>query len=111
MNVIAYHQAIKQGFQAQQYEYAATALPEGTYTAKLVMKVWAKSAMAISCYFDIEPTAEKVQLTVYCNAKGNVYRLDKSCVDFAICPLHASYSIQISHDKKGRLRLTAAALL
>lgn len=45
--------------------YLKEDVPLGEYAASLDFKIWAKDAIAVSCYFTKVDTGQKIILTVY----------------------------------------------
>jgi hypothetical protein len=60
-NVLSWNVALEKGYEPRIYPYATEDVPLGEYEAVLNFKIWAKKAMAISCYFTINsvPATER----------------------------------------------------
>uniref|UniRef100_UPI004049B9D6 hypothetical protein n=1 Tax=Fulvivirga sp. TaxID=1931237 RepID=UPI004049B9D6 len=103
-NVLSWNQALEQGLEPREYSWKD--VPTGEYQATLDFKIWAKNAVAVSCYFTKIDSNEKIQLTVYRTHTDREYILDG--VDFRDSPTNVAYKLIIETNSKGNIKLKSA---
>jgi hypothetical protein len=108
-NVLSWNVALEKGYEPRLYPYATEDVPSGEYETVLDFKIWAKKAMAISCYFTKKNSGVKFQLTVYRRQKDEQYKLDNCEFDFKVCPVNTVYLISVNLNGKQKAALKNAA--
>ena len=110
-NVLTWNQALDKGYEPSFYPYDSTDIPAGSYKAVLDFKIWAKKAMAVSCYFSLQDIERKICISVFRERADKLYHLPNSTLDFAECPTSREYEISINYNGKGKMSLKEACLI
>lgn len=112
INVYSYQQALSKGYEPGLYTYQAKNIPIGTYKAKLDFKIYAKKAIAVTCYFSLELTDVKFALTVFRLKSGKrEYKLPNCDADFKTCVTDQIYEIEVAKNSKGNIKFVNAKLI
>jgi len=110
-NVLSWNVALDRGYKPELYPYATESVPLGEYRAVLDFKIWAKKAMAVSCYFTQKDSNVRFQLAVYRRQIDKEYKLDNDNIDFKVSPIDAIYLISVALNNKQKAAFKNAAII
>jgi hypothetical protein len=91
-NVLGFYEAIKAGYEPNDYSYQADEIPSGQYNVLLDFMIWARSLDAIELYCRVEQTGQKFRIS-YFKDKEQKFDLDYNKV--AVISFGSLLSIQV----------------